>query len=42
VEAGIAFESSDQKTRAFLLLVVLLWCFFEYTRKVFDEMCEKQ
>jgi hypothetical protein len=39
---SIALESSDQKTFIFLVLVVFLWWFLKYVRKLFSEMCERQ
>jgi hypothetical protein len=41
VEVGIALVSLYQKTRVFMVLVVLGWSFLEYAHKVFDEMCER-
>jgi hypothetical protein len=39
VEAGFALESSDQKTRVFLVLVVLLCWVFGHAHQVFGDMC---
>jgi predicted Na+-dependent transporter len=37
-EAGIVFETSDQKTQGFLVLITLKWLFFKHTHKLFGEM----
>jgi hypothetical protein len=38
VEAGIVFESPDQKTQVFLVFIVLLWCFLKHVHKIFGEI----
>jgi hypothetical protein len=37
-DIGIALESPDQKTRGFVVQIVLPWCFFERAHQVFGEM----
>jgi hypothetical protein len=39
VEGGIILKSSDQKTRAFLVLIVLPWWVLGHPHQLFGEMC---
>jgi hypothetical protein len=37
-DISIALESPHQKTRVFLVLIALLWCFPKHAHKLFDKI----